>query len=322
VLKKISHKAWMIILGVVAVVTVIIIGLVSLLPSLLQKATYSQLYDGRLVTADETQTDTTAADGVARRQGQLLSAFFGLDNGLPISAGVGICRGGAKADGMPVIFDHEVDLNTMQSGDFRVLTQSGKVGTVTCVTLFPAIDTGELRTALLVGEFGSATDDPPATVEIVGNLFSLDGKINFKPAKIAVTPLASGPTLVLAESVPSSQWQLGKTAGTGRGSGSGCPQGATQIVRVIWAGGVVKADGKEPGDAERLLYQVTLDQSDGTQKTIAPFALADLNDGDNNHLLCLDVTGTPTTVSFPAGHLVDPNHDLNLDTSLAVSALP
>lgn len=272
--------------------------------------------------ADETQTDTTVADGAARGQGQLLSAFFGLDNGLPISAGVGICRGGAQADGMPVIFDHEVDVHTLQAGDFRVTTQSGKVGTVTCVTLFPALDAGELRTALLVGEFGSATDDPPVTVKIVGNLLSLDQTLNFKTAQIAVTPLLSGPTLVAAESVPPGQWQPGKAAGTTRGSGSGCPPGTAQIVRVVWAGGVVKADGEEPGEAERLLYQVTLTHSDGSEKTIAPFALADLGDGDNNHLLCLDVTGTPRQVSFPAGHLVDPNHDLNPDTLVAVSALP
>lgn len=268
--------------------------------------------------ADETQTDTTVAGGVARGQGQVLSAFFGLDNGLPISAGAGICRGGAKADGMPVIFDHEVDVRTMQAGDFRVVTQSGKIGKVTCVTLFPAIDTGELRTALLVGEFGSAADDPPATVEIIGNLLSLDETRNYKNAKIAVTPLISGPTLILAESVPQSQWQLDKPAGTGRGSGSGCPTGTAQIVRAVWAGGVEKADGTEPGEAERLLYQVTIEQSDGAQIIVAPFALADLGDGDNNHLLCLDISGTPRLVSFPAGHLVDPNHDLNPDTSVVM----
>ena len=272
--------------------------------------------------ADENQTDTTAADSVLRAQGQVLSAFYGLDNGLPFSSNVGICRGGGKADGMPVIFDHEVDVNTLQAGDFRVVTKLGKVGEVICVTLFPALDMGELRTALLVGEFGSATDDPPVTVEIVGNLLSLDQTVNFKSAKIDVTPLLPGPTLILAEIVPQEQWQLGKESGTGRGSGDGCPQGTTQIVRVVWAGGVERTDGEEPGDAERLLYQVTLEQSDGSSKIVTPFALADIGDGDNNHLLCLDVTGTPIAVSFPAGHLVDPNHDMNPDTSIAVPALP
>jgi hypothetical protein len=268
--------------------------------------------------ADETQNDTTAVDDVVRRQGKLLSAFFGLDNGLPISSNLGICLGGGKADGMPVIFDHEVDIKSMQAGDFRVLTQSGKIGKVTCVTLFPAIDSGELRTALLVGEFGSANDDPPVTVEIVGNLLSLDQTINYKSAFTHITPLVSGPTMVLAENVPAAQWQLGKTAGSGRGSGSGCPTGTIQIVRAVWAGGVVMANGDEPGDAERLLYKVQLDQSDGTHMVVSPFALADLGDGDNNHFLCLDTPGSPRLVSFPAGYLVDPNHDLNPDTSVSV----
>ncbi|MBM0745089.1 hypothetical protein JOY44_26595 (plasmid) [Phormidium sp. CLA17] len=270
--------------------------------------------------ADTNQTDTTVNDGTDRGQGQLLSAFFGLDNGLPFSTNIGICPGGGKADGMPIIFDHEVDSRTLQAGDFRVVTQLGKVAKITCVTMFPAIDTGELRTALLVGDFGSANNDPPNEVKIVGNLLSLDQTINFKATQINVTPLLLGPTLILAEIVPQEQWQLGKESGTGRGSGSGCPQNTIQIVRAVWTGGVEKANSEELGDAERLLYQIALEQSDGSTQRVAPFALADLGDGDNNHLLCLAVTGTPRMVSFPAGHLVDPNHDLNPATSITVSA--
>lgn len=268
--------------------------------------------------ANTTQTDTTREGGTAQQPGQLLSAFFGLDNSMPRRAEYGLCEDAADADGMPVIFSHEVDVDTLQAGDFRVLTQSGQAGLVYCVTLFPAVDLGELRTALLIGELGSATDDPPVRVEIVGNLFSLDQTINFKGAAIDVTPLSAGPSLVLAESVPQAQWQLGKQSGPFRGAGSGCPQGTVQIVRAVWGGGVERADGEEPGESERLLYQVTLTQSDGSTKTVAPFALGDLGDGDNNHLLCLDLPGTPLAVAFPAGHLVDPNHDLNPDTTIPV----
>lgn len=268
--------------------------------------------------ADTSQTDTTLDDGVARGQGQVLSAFFGLDNGLPLGSNFGLCPGATSADGMPVIFGSEVSVDTLQAGDFRVTTQSGRVGEVYCVTLFPALDVGELRTALLVGDFGSARDDPPVTVDIVGSLYSLDGTLDFRGASIAVTPLRPGPTLVLAEIVPQEQWQLGKPAGSGRGVGSGCPSGTTQIVRAVWAGGVVTDAGDEPGDAERLFYRVTLTADDGSARTIAPFALGDLGDGDNNHLLCLDAAGTPTQVAFPAGHLVDPNGDLNPDTAVAL----
>jgi len=53
---------------------------------------------------------------------------------------------------------------------------------------------------------------------------------------------------------------------------------------------------------------------------VTPFALADLNDGDNNHLLCLDTTDRAIAVSFPAGHLTDPREDLNPSTTIAVTS--
>ena len=55
---------------------------------------------------------------------------------------------------MPVIFSTEIDHTTLQAGDFRVTTASGATGEMLCVTLLPATDGGELRTVLLVGEFG------------------------------------------------------------------------------------------------------------------------------------------------------------------------
>ncbi len=47
-----------------------------------------------------------------------------------------------------------------------------------------------------------------------------------------------------------------------------------------------------------------------------PAALADLGDGDNNHMFCLDTKDRPILVSFPAGVLTDPNDDLNPETSV------
>ncbi|NJM08424.1 hypothetical protein HC891_22975 [Candidatus Gracilibacteria bacterium] len=169
------------------------------------------------------------------------------------------------------------------------------------------------KSALLVGEFGSADSDPPVSVEIVGNLRSSDGALNFKGAALAITPLAEGPTLILAELVPEEQWKIGAPAGPW-GSGSGCPTQTVQAVRATWAGGITVPGGDEAGDAERALYRVSVDG-----REVAPFVLADLGDGDNNHLLCLDVAGTPKAVSFPAGHLVDPNGDLNPDTAVIVT---
>lgn len=265
--------------------------------------------------------DTTADAGLPRESGQryadLLSTFFGLDNALPFLANQ-ICFGASQDDGMPVIFSTEIDHRTLQAGDFRVTTASGALGAVRCVTLLPATDAGELRTVLLVGELGTAVSDPPVRVEIVGSLHSADGSLNFRGAEIDVTPLELGPTLVMAEIADPSARDEG--LGLRRTRGTQCPtDGVLQAVRAVWAGGVTLANGGEPGPAERDLYRVTVETGDGSRREVAPVALADLGDGDNNHLLCLDTADTPIAVSFPAGVFTDPNDDLNPATSVAVS---
>jgi hypothetical protein len=61
-----------------------------------------------------------------------------------------ICEGAKGEDEMPVVFSHELDVTTLQAGDFRVVATSGKVVEINCVTLAPANDAGELRTVLIV----------------------------------------------------------------------------------------------------------------------------------------------------------------------------
>ena len=273
--------------------------------------------------ADVTSLDLTDTTPDAARPSQgggqsaeLLSAFFGLDNALPRLSRL-ICRGAPGKDGMPVIFSTEIDHSTMQAGDFRVTTASGAKGQMHCVTLLPATDAGELRTVLLVGEFGDPETDPPVSVEIVGHLHSIDGMLDFRGARVDVIPLAPGPSLVMAEIVDPAAQDLG--LGQRRTDGDDCPaEGIQQAVRVVWAGGVTLANGDEPGDAERDLYRVTVRAADGTEREITPAALADLGDGDNNHLLCLDTADAPLSVAFPAGIFTDPNDDLNPATSVAV----
>jgi len=269
-------------------------------------------------TTPKQTTQAPERDKKTGREATLLSAFYGLDDSLPRLSSQGICSGAAGKDGMPVIFSHEIDVNTLQAGDFRVVSASGAVGEMTCVTPAPADDIGELRTILLVGQFGSA-EDQPATVEIVGNILSIDGQLNFKGASVAVTPLEAGPEMVWAEVVPESQWELGKEA-TLRpfGGGDGCPVGTVQVVRVTWAGGVTKPDGGEIDELERVAYKVTLSDPDKGEQEVVPFAIGDLGDGDNNHELCLDQTGVPLRVSFPAGLLTDPGDDLNPASSIDI----
>lgn len=267
---------------------------------------------------DTTLTDITADHDSQGRQALLLSAFYGLDDALPRGANRGICEGAGGADGMPVIFSHEIDFATLDAGDLRVTTASGEIGEISCVTLAPADDTGELRTVLLAGHFGSI-DDQPVLVEVTGNLLSKDNSVNFKGSSIEVTPLEDGPTMVWAEIVPEDQWDVGKEAtALPWGGSSGAPEGTKQVVRVSWAGGVTKPGGKEVDEKEGVLYRVTVLLEDGSKIEVTPFALADMGDGDNNHELCLDVEGKPLTVFFPAGYMTDPREDLNPDSRISI----
>ena len=58
---------------------------------------------------------------------------------------------------------------------------------------------------------------------------------------------------------------------------------------------------------------------DEGETELVPFAIGDLGDGDNNHELCLDRSGLPQRVDFPAGLLTDPREDLNPDTSITIT---
>ena len=300
----------------VLLVIVILFG-AALAYFLLQPPVFADLTDD--TPEDTTETDVTETLHPDGRKAELLSAFFGLDNALPRPLNRFIHRETGGKDGMPVIFSHELDVSTMQAGDFKVTTASGQVGDLTCVTLAPANDLGEWRTVLLVGEYGSI-DDQPVKVEIVGDLLSKDQKVNFRGLSVGVIPLEDGPEMVLAQVVPPSEWEIGKKATLSPlGGGSGCPPETTQVVRVTWQGGVTKPGGAEIDDKERLLYRLTVLKEDGTTAEVTPFAVADMGDSDNNHRLCLDVEGVPQAVFFPAGHVTDPREDLNPETRIELT---
>ena len=274
--------------------------------------------------ADSTQRDTTTTNVTATqdakgRQAVLLSAFFGLDDALPLFASRVFCSGASGKDGMPVVFSHEIDVETLQAGDFRIVAASGAVGEITCVTPAPADDLGETRTVLIIGQYGSA-EDQPASVEIVGNLLSKDRQLNFRGARTTVIPLEEGPTMVWSEVVPEPQWELGKPGTSfGGGGGDGCPLGTKQVVRVTWAGGITKPGGQEIDDVERAAYRVTMSFKGEGKKELVPFAVGDRGDGDNNHELCLDRAGLPLRVDFPVGLVTDPREDLNPSTRIEVT---
>jgi hypothetical protein len=273
--------------------------------------------------ANTEQSDSTVAASYADARADdasLLSAFYGLDDAVPFFASYRICGGFGHSDGMPVIFSKELDLATMQAGDFLVTLADGREISVACATPAPAEDAGELRTMLLIGDFGSVSNQP-VLVQVTGNVISLDHSSNFQGASVAVTPLESGPTLILAETVKEDQWELGKEATSlPFGGGDGCPASTRQVIRVVWTGGVTKPGGDEIDDVERKAYRVFVAGEDGELTKVTPFAIGDLGDGDNNHELCLDVDAPAVRVEFPGNLMTDPREDLNPATSVAVSS--
>ena len=246
-------------------------------------------------------------------QGRILSAFFGLDNALPFIVHI-ICPGGAGKDGMPVVLSHIINPDALKPEQFQIITRNGDVHVPKCVTARPAGDPGETRTALLIGEFGDAPENPPEIVRIIGNLVAQENPlVSFQNAEVKVTPINAGPSLVWGEPVSKHDWGV-------KGIGTSCPKnGIRQIIRVTWDGGVRLPNGDDPGDEERQLYRVKVRRPDRSIDIVVPVALADLKDNDNNHFLCLDTADPAVTVSFPAGYLVDPNRDLNPDTQIKIS---
>lgn len=256
----------------------------------------------------------TESKFLAKEKGgsQVLSAYFGLDDALPPTVEF-LCPGGTGKDGMPVVFRQEISATGREAADFRVTTTNGLARTPSCVTERPAGEQNENRTILLVGDFGDAVTDPPASVELVDSLRT-ESDLDLRGWRVPVTPLSSGPFLVYAEIVLGAERELG--APDSFLVGGGCPvAGTLQVVKVTWAGGVRSLSGAELGDAERLRYRVVLE--DGS--IVAPFALADLNDQDNNHDLCLDDARTPIRVEMEAGTVMDPGDDPNPATSVAVT---
>ena len=238
----------------------------------------------------------------------LLSAFFGLDNAMPLAVNL-LCFGAAGDDGMPVVLSHRISSDSVRPEQFQITTRSGQLKTPKCATLRPAGDPGERRAVLLIGEFGHADTDPPEVVTIVEDLLSDTAEpLNFKGLSVEVTPLSEGPSMVLAESLDRKEWAVDRR-------GTLCPsEWVRQIIRVTWNGGVRLANGDEPGDTETGLYSVTIEPEQGKSYITHAIAIAELGDNDNHHFLCLDTDDKALEVSFPSGHFIDPNRDLNPDT--------
>ena len=246
------------------------------------------------------------------REAKMLSAFFGLDNALPPRSRL-IWKGAPGKDGMPIVFSHEIDPSTLDAADFQVRTQKGEVLGIEHVSYRPAVEEFELRTLLLIGDYGNHPDNEPVEVEIVGDLNSRDGQ-NLKGQKITVTPLLDGPFLSYAEHFKIDE----KYPYVETGNGCDCPKAETEVVvRVVWAGGVRNKAGDELGEAEKQHFHVTVVNGQDTT-VVNPYKIADLDDNENNIDLCLKATGVPISVRVDANVAIDPNDDLNPETEVEI----
>lgn len=246
------------------------------------------------------------------RQAVVLSSFFGRDNDLPIFAFL-LSPKAPGNDGMPIVFSQEVDPESLDRTDFEITTQSGQKLTPSDITLNPANEEFELRTVLMVGKLGDHPQDPPLKLTVVGDVMSRSGQ-NYKGQTVDVTPLPAGPFISYAEHFTFTD----DYPYVAEGRGCDCPRDeTTQVVRLVWAGGVRATNGQELGNNDLDAHTVWIVQGQDTLQ-VKPYMLADLKDNDNNIDLCLKENGTPIKVSVEAGTAIDPRDDVNEYTKAKV----
>ena len=237
-----------------------------------------------------------------KKELRILSAYHGLDPLPPRATRLcGMLPAGGQ-DGMPVTFSVQINSASVSAAAFAVETSSGEIVTPLCATLRPAIETLEKRTVLLIGPF-SVDDSLPLSVEIVEQLEDVDGNSLVGLRSEKVTPLAAGPSLVLAE----------RFAPDTLGLEGECPIDTAQAVQLTWEGGVTGVQGAALAEAQRTAISVLL--SDGN--SVHPLILAD-DDPDNHVIACVAETSPAVSVSVAAGFFHDPGDDANPETRIDV----
>jgi len=183
------------------------------------------------------------ADAINRKKPRLLSAFWGLDNGIN------------GLDGMPITFSWLINPASIAPTDFRVIRSDGTFTAPTGATLLPANESNETQTILLIGDFGdAATDVRPVRVQLAGELVGhLPNSTHSKPFSSLISPpilpLEAGPYIVDA-------WRINPVLLVSDPNAS--TVGST-FIRVVWSGGITDyPTGNEVGvdatQAYRLKY--------------------------------------------------------------------
>ena len=217
-------------------------------------------------------------------------------------------------DGMPIVFSEDLNPASVDPSDFLITTASGETYASLAASVNPSNEPGELHTVLIAGEFGTAPTgidpgDPPVSLSLVGPLMTVDGVL-ISPQSVDVIPLADGPTLVYAETVDIAPTE------------DDFVPGSEMVLRAIWAGGIVATDGNEVTQDEWSEYVLSGFDDQGNTVELSPYAIGDLNDNDNNHLLYFDQSIIPQTLFLPEGLVIDPNGDANPNTTVTIVPEP
>lgn len=254
---------------------------------------------------------TAASGSFARPEAKILSASWGTDNA------VGCPTGETGLDNIPVTFNWFIRRSSFKRENFRILRSDGSVAIPTCALQFPPDELDERQTVNLIGDFGDSVNGPtPTGVRVVG---ALQGKaprtkrwkrVGRLP-KAKVEGLSGGPFIVDA-------WTL--TPAIYKRDANRCKTGK-RFVRVMWSNGLTAfPTGAEVGSAVVASYRARFKLSGGKVVTLAPKAVADLNDhpnvanADNMHDLCLALPPCGARlvgVSIGGSLIQDPNGDPN-----------
>ncbi len=246
----------------------------------------------------------------------ILSAFIGVYQvPAPLFPTPDRCELTGLQSGMPIVLTHEVDRDTLEESDILIVLNDGTELHPLCADPHPAEEENEDRSILLVGNLGDASN-PPVEVRIVDELlaepYTPGGSRDLLGLRFEeITPLDVGPSLIWAERLPQTEAETGGDAD--------CPENRTvQIVQTTWAGGVTGPLGQELADEQRNRMHVLLEGESENSSWVIPFALGDLQDGDNNVDLCLDLSGVPLQVRVESNTVTDPINDYNPETSVVV----
>jgi hypothetical protein len=252
-----------------------------------------------------------AAAGSTPAPAKILSVAWGSSNQTA-------CPGGTATnlDNIPVVFTWFIRPASIRPSDFTVVREDGTTVQATCAIQYPPDERNELQTINMIGDFGEPiAGQRPVELRVTGALQGRPiGSVGWRAvgrlAPHAITQLEAAPFIVDA-------WTL--TPRLYAGDRNRCTVGST-FVRVVWSNGITAySTGAEVGSAVTASYRAVYTR-DGRRLSVAPLAIADLNDhstaamADNMHDLCLPAvprTARLRGITLAADLVQDPNGDPN-----------